>query len=456
MSREYFVKEEEILRGLRKKLLIIMVGLPARGKTYLSLKIATYLEWLGYNAKVFNVGEKRRELLANTFPQDFYFFDTDNEQYRSARDQVAMEVLENCISWLKSGEGHIAIHDGTNSTKNRRDLVLKRLEKEHNIRYIFLESICNDKEIIERNILSKTKSPDYNGKDLEFALDDFKKRLELYNSSYQTLSSTEDNMLSYIKFIDVGRTIINNRVKGYLCTLISNFLLHYNISETKTIFISRHGESIDNTLGLLGGDTSLSEKGEIFASALTQFVKLQESLDSVPVFTSTLKRTKETARFLDPKHRKYQFKGLNELNAGIFEGKTYKLIEEKNKDEFEARQKDKLRYRYPMGESYVDLINRVNPIALELEREKRNILVVSHQALLRTVLGYFIHVPLSEIPYLEIPLHTVIQLKRSPNGCEETRYSFDLNAFKNGEPIFWKTETICHIIYTLNSFHHNK
>ena len=37
-----------------------MVGLPARGKSYVTKKMARYLNWLQHDAKIFNVGEKRR------------------------------------------------------------------------------------------------------------------------------------------------------------------------------------------------------------------------------------------------------------------------------------------------------------------------------------------------------------------------------------------------------------
>ena len=40
---------------------ICMVGLPARGKTYIGTKLARYLRWCGLNVRVFNVGEYRRQ-----------------------------------------------------------------------------------------------------------------------------------------------------------------------------------------------------------------------------------------------------------------------------------------------------------------------------------------------------------------------------------------------------------
>lgn len=58
--------------------------------------------------------------------------------------------------------------------------------------------------------------------------------------------------------------------------------------------------------------------------------------------------------------------------------------------EFAWRDQDKLRYRYPWGESYIDIMSRLELVLLELERED-SLLVISHQAVLRCVLGYFLN-----------------------------------------------------------------
>ena len=49
-----------------------MVGLPARGKTYISRKISRYLNWLGYNTRVFNIGNYRREYCGTDCKADFF------------------------------------------------------------------------------------------------------------------------------------------------------------------------------------------------------------------------------------------------------------------------------------------------------------------------------------------------------------------------------------------------
>lgn len=75
---------------------------------------------------------------------------------------------------------------------------------------------------------------------------------------------------------------------------------------------------------------------------------------------------------------------------GVCEGLTYEEMQDKFPQEFAWRDQDKLRYRYPWGESYVDIMARLDPVLLELEHED-NVIVVSHQAVLRCILGYFLN-----------------------------------------------------------------
>lgn len=47
-------------RDVASKLVIVMVGLPARGKSYITKKIQRYLSWQQHNSRIFNVGNRRR------------------------------------------------------------------------------------------------------------------------------------------------------------------------------------------------------------------------------------------------------------------------------------------------------------------------------------------------------------------------------------------------------------
>lgn len=57
---------------------ICMVGLPARGKTYIAKKLARYLTWVGMKTKVFNVGEYRRQATTLYRFSEIYFKDIES------------------------------------------------------------------------------------------------------------------------------------------------------------------------------------------------------------------------------------------------------------------------------------------------------------------------------------------------------------------------------------------
>lgn len=77
--------------------------------------------------------------------------------------------------------------------------------------------------------------------------------------------------------------------------------------------------------------------------------------------------------------------------------------------EFAWRDQDKLKYRYPWGESYLDIMQRVEPVLADLQ-QVTNMLVISHQAVLRCILGFFMDKKPEELPYMEVPLHTIIKI----------------------------------------------
>eukprot|EP00803_Ostreobium_quekettii_P000050 evm.model.scf_2262.2 EVM.evm.TU.scf_2262.2 scf_2262:22211-24712(-) len=236
-----------------------------------------------------------------------------------------------------------------------------------------------------------------------------------------------------------------NRISGYLPGKIVFFLMQVcrvGIGKRRKLWFSRHGESEYNRLGLLGGDSPVSPKGEEYARMLPDI--LDERLeqvehvgndDGVPlsVWTSTLRRTIQTAQHLH--FPKLRWKALDELDAGICDGMTYDEIRETMPDAFQARQQDKLRYRYPSGESYLDVIQRLEPVIIEMEREKESVFIIGHQAILRVIYGYCIRAPLDTIPTIPIPLHTLIELTPMPDGTmKEQRFTVDVTTPPSSPP----------------------
>jgi hypothetical protein len=57
--------------------------------------------------------------------------------------------------------------------------------------------------------------------------------------------------------------------------------------------------------------------------------------------------------------RHVEWRALREIDVGICDGLTYDQVKVRFPEEYRARMQDKLKYRYPRGESYLDVIARL-------------------------------------------------------------------------------------------------
>ncbi|EAT86649.2 hypothetical protein SNOG_05585 [Parastagonospora nodorum SN15] len=498
-------------RDVGSKLVIVMVGLPARGKSYITKKMARYLNWLQHDTKIFNVGEKRRvaasssgfrlsqaslervsssvrealeqhkdspaqiaaKILINgdagsldpqnlpdplhdddssavedpprvevTSPepatgdeqngqgrmdQSADFFDPQNTRAAQLREQCAMETLDDLLDYILNGSGSVGIFDATNSTSGAE-------EADHGPRpelnVLFVESLCTDQNLLESNMRLKLSGPDYQDKDPHAALADFKKRVAIYEKNYVPIGDyEEDNNMPYVKMVDVGRKMVSHQIKGFLAGQAVYYLLNFNLAP-RMIWITRHGESTDNVAGRIGGDSSLSANGQKYAQAMARFVDRQrkdwairqaDKMHNFCVWTSMLKRSIQSAQhFCDEEYEVKQMRMLDELNAGIMEGLTYDEIRTKYAEEYLRRRRDKLAYRYPGpgGEGYLDVINRIRPVIVELERMTDHCLLITHRSVARVLLAYFQGLKREDVADLDCPLGMLYQLEPKPYGVE--------------------------------------
>lgn len=246
------------------KLVIVMVGLPARGKSYITKKITRYLNWLQHDTRIFNVGERRRvatgtpglfnspmtvskerlhevaknsqltaspvdsildqrtssipqsiptKILVNgetppdsglldSFPrlatensdlpgplspatilhnsldrtftprnnvppldteqhhnadvmdQSASFFDPNNARAAQIREEVAMATLDDLLDYILDQGGSVGIFDATNSTLERRKLIMKKVRERAGpeLGVLFLESLCIDENVSSDSI----------------------------------------------------------------------------------------------------------------------------------------------------------------------------------------------------------------------------------------------------------------------------------------------------------------
>ncbi|KAI4872520.1 hypothetical protein NFI96_025143 [Prochilodus magdalenae] len=425
--------------------MIVMVGLPARGKTYISKKLTRYLNWIGVPTQVFNLGQYRREAVKSY--KNYEFFRPDNEEAMKIRRACASNALKDIANYFAKEQGQVAVSkkdyhktiqllqclmpltppgrgEGPSSILPKRRATRQFFSSNLCFQVFFIESICDDPEIIEANIMEvKLSSPDYENCDKEEALEDFLKRIECYKTTYVSLDEEKDRHLSYIQIFNVGSRYLVNRVQDHIQSRIVYYLMNIHVTP-RSIYLSRHGESELNLLGRIGGDTGLSSQGTRYASALCEFIKNQAITD-LKVWTSHMKRTIQTAEALGVPYE--QWKALNEIDAGVCEEMTYEEIQENYPEEFALRDQDKYRYRYPKGESYEDLVHRLEPVIMELERQE-NVLVICHQAVMRCLLAYFLDKSAVELPYLKCPLHTVLKLTPVAYGCKVEYFYLNVKA----------------------------
>jgi 6-phosphofructo-2-kinase len=278
-------------------------------------------------------------------------------------------------------------------------------------------------------------------------LEDFKERVRQYEKKYVPIGQHEEAAgYSFCQMIDVGRKFIMHNINGYLATQTVHYLQHFNLSP-RQIWLTRHGESIDDANGKIGGNADLSPRGIKYAKALSTFIAKQRTLwneshatttngtgphslthpaphrtsseKTYCVWTSNMRRSMQTAHDFDRSQYKVEhIRMLDELNAGILEGLTRDEVKEFYSDWVDERQKNKLTHRYPGtgGEGYVDLTNRLKSVILEVERLTDHVLIISGLAVTRVLLAYFKALRRDMITDLHVPLGT-LYLIEPVNPC---------------------------------------
>lgn len=515
LTRHRLTKPHELL-------MVIMVGLPARGKSFLSRKLERFLFWRGEQVRIFNVGERRRTH-SSSGSHDASFFGEGN---RDVREHIAQGVLSEAIRWLKYGDdgpsptaskeasppaperralalargrsgsvsesdedpsqrrpNRTAIFDATNSSMMRRRAVAETMAKElPSCRVVFVESVCDDEAVIERNLRQKVAmSPDYRAMPFDDAIADLRQRIAKYESQYESLSTRE--RLSFIKLFNLSSQLHINLIYGTIAKSLVPYLMGINISR-RPLWLVRAAHCTgtppstptadrQSTTVVVTRNAPLSAEGLAFAQRLGRFVarrcaefaasELAEtpspscsaSLDltegsaaahlaamdlaaaaaaSSPtssgadadphgggavctVFTSTLPRSIQTADYCNCRDGRPQTtSALNPLDRGIAYGWTEEQFEARLPDECAKWRADVRHTRFPGGESFSDLFQRIEPLLIELEQQTAPVLIVGHLSVLQALASYFTGATLEEALKSSIPHHTVLQLTPSSHS----------------------------------------
>lgn len=389
------------------KLLIVLVGLPARGKSTMARKIARTIELDDVPVRVFNNGEVRR-ILSDENTSSPEFFSPDNEVGVAFRDKCTLINLEKARNFLIDS-GKVSIIDATNVSRKRRKLIEDMFS---DVPILFIECVNADEEALEANLERKAFLKEFCHLSAEVALDMFTRRIGFYESAYEPLNEERNRVL-----VDSFEACI---LQEHITDLIPYYDRIRDIITTRVVrnlFLLRHGETFYNLEDRIGGDSGLTEKGQAQAEALSRYFAPWR----IPIiFTSNHKRTQQTASPIAEKQEHCSVISLpefNEIDAGICEGMTYQEINEKMPIVAEARKRDKYGYVYPEGEGYATMEKRVHrglQKVFYLNNLDDNIMIVGHQAVNRMILSSFVFRLKEEVPYIYMPQDRYYHIQVDP------------------------------------------
>ena len=380
-----------------EKFYIVMVGLPARGKSTLAVRLQDAFRKSRIRTRIFNNGDLRRKYrpLAETSASDFYH--PDNTAAAELRRKFSWINLQQAKAYLR-GKGQVAILDAANVSQERREMIETFLD-DHPI--LFIECVNDDQDLLDMSISEKTKLPEFTRFDPQTAEKEFLRRIDYYRMIYTPLKKERN----YIRMDSLQHAILDERhIDGIPLYLWIRDLLVTDA--VKNLFLVRHTETTFNVMDRIGGDPPLTAQGVSQARVLGRFFSRR---NISYIFTSSKQRTLQTAQSIAGMQTDctvIALREFDEIDGGLCDEMTYKGIEENMPAVFQGRKADKYHYIYPGGESYETMKRRIEmgiKKAFFLKRHADNIMIVGHQAVNRMILAHFLYRREKDIPYIYVP-----------------------------------------------------
>lgn len=161
----------------------------------------------------------------------------------------------------------------------------------------------------------------------------------------------------------------------------------------------RHGQTVANENRIFSGwtDYPLTERGKKQCKLLSESLKQYDHVERI--YSSPLLRAKTTAKYI----AKGMGKGivireeLKEINFGLFEQKTSQEIISEFSEEWESWNEDFVNFKLPDGENLLDLKGRVIPFIEKLLEDDKDAIIVSHGAVIQTVITHLLGLDLKQI-----------------------------------------------------------
>jgi broad specificity phosphatase PhoE len=215
------------------------------------------------------------------------------------------------------------------------------------------------------------------------------------------------------------------------------------ISKRSSVQDNKHtGTSITGLEASPFLDDTVVDKGQAFE----EIVNSMSGLLPLRILASTMPRALETVSFDEFDIPVSQMSNLNPIDKGDHAGLEMGEIKSEDpvfysqlqSDPFHTRYvvlcarfrlADKLRmqsltltrrstatHRFPGGESYCDLLRRLNSMVIDIEQQVVPVVVVSHVSTLQCLMAYFRNTNVKKCMLAKVPMHTVIKFEPARGG----------------------------------------
>lgn len=204
------------------------------------------------------------------------------------------------------------------------------------------------------------------------------------------------------------------------------------------LILVRHGQTYWNATDRIQGrtDNELNEKGKMQAKKISEMLSVEKP---VKIFSSPLRRAFDTAKIIASKHPVVveKRKELKEINYGIFEGKTFKEIEQDTtlNGLWNNRRKNKYHFKPQKGESFEEMNEkRIKPFVQEILANyfAKTVIVVAHSGTNRLIAGNCLHLAPEKMVNIWQPNDLVYFIDCDEKKCYYSHQILGLSKPKTG------------------------
>lgn len=392
------------------KVILVLVGLPARGKSTLCHSLEQFLGWRGHSIKSFKVGGFRRggderpsgdaEPVGRAQYSSASFFDSTKTFAMATRDAVTETAFDELLEWLSTPSGELAIFDACNVTIQRRAKLQAKVN-EFNLTHsvsasiVFIESIVTDEEVISQEMQWKVKnSADFRGMAEDGAMKDLTERITHYEKVYQTVREEEG---PYIKMFDLRAKVHACNVYGRMAKSVVPYMLAIHPIR-KAVYMIVVPSQPPSVLSAEAEDESLSASLASWAATCPRAKELIILTSTTPRAISIAEMLSQATGSAPPAHRSH-------LVTMAKRDATPSASPSASADSAAALLPASITpapitpapvvrtnsFKGMFGESVSDLISRLEPIVLETTAATSPVCIVAHEAPCRTLRAFLLN-----------------------------------------------------------------